>query len=335
MTTPTTFTTPITLQQWESYLPTAFDNELTILNKVNKMIKVLTDIITYLNNGGTIPDGYGNGDVTALTDQVNDLLDRLTKQETMWKQVNGSPSAAAGESVYMPNDSNLFGYMADGQTKPNGDNWLNIGTVEQNSIILLGDFFNFFNGVGQPLWIEANTYVSMRGQNSPSYQKLDANGNTVDPGRTIKHQGNSSYHFIGFANGDQTLPVNTYSTLNTITTVNLQFPPSSWDGTGYLIPRNGVYAFDVKVKIDQAVTRAGSIRFALYIVHSDNSTTQSDIVDVDYNGSYATPFKGTSFQYALSLGDRVYIQVKPLTDALTIGNGSQIHIYGLGDTIQS
>lgn len=149
------------------------------------------------------------------------------------------------------------------------------------------------------------------------------------------HQGNSSNHLVAFASGTQSLPVSVYTTINNLTTINSQFPVSSWDNTGYLIPRTGIYEINPKIKISQAVAGAGSIRFALYIVHDDNSTTQSDIEDVDYNGTYATPFKGVSFQYKLSEGDRVYIQVKPLTETLTIAEGSQLHIYGLGDAITS
>jgi hypothetical protein len=337
LTVSTTITTPMTLKQFEEYLPNAFDESLSLLQKVNKIIKVLNDVTSLLSDGvdqavldqlnawladGTLASVIGGG--------ISDLDGRLDKQESMWTQVNGSPSAKAGESVYIPNDANVFGYMATGTSKANGDTWVNLVTAEQNNIILVGD-----SGSEQPLWLEAGTYHSLRAPLSPSFQKLDSNGNPIEDGRTILHQGIASNHFIGFASGSQSLPINVYTTLNNITTVNSQFPPSSWDNTGYLIPRTGVYEFNPKIKISQAVAGAGSIRFALYIVHSDNSTTLSDIEDVDYNGTYGTPFKGVSFQYKMSAGDRAYIQVRPLTETLTIAEGSQIHIYGLGDTITS
>lgn len=226
------------------------------------------------------------------------------------------------DSLYIGNDNNIFGYKADGS-------YSNLATMEQNDIAKYGDFDI------PTVWLMAQNYISLRAQNTPSFQLQDADGKPVGPGRTFFHQGNNCYHFIGFANSEQTLTKNVYQRATLFNSINGQFPPVSWGNNEYTIPRSGVYLFSPRIKITQPVTMDGVLRVRVSIVRaSDGATDTSDMADIYYSTAYDTPFLTTNFQYRLSKDDRVSIELRPYNENLTIGTGSSLNIYGLGDVIQ-
>jgi hypothetical protein len=72
---------PLLIQQYERYLPTAFDENLTILQKINKIIKRLgelelisSDLITQWNTvmEGVLNDGLNESVVTRLNEMLAD-----------------------------------------------------------------------------------------------------------------------------------------------------------------------------------------------------------------------------------------------------------------------
>jgi hypothetical protein len=237
------------------------------------------------------------------------------------------PTTNVNSSLYVANDDNLFGKTSTG-------GHINIGTVQQNDILQYGDINATI------MWLLANNYISLRSPNSPSYQKIDGSGNTVGAGRTIFHQGNSCNHAVVFSTGTDYLTKNSYNTLfnlPTTTDINGQFPVNSFDAnTGlYTIPRAGMYDFDISLKIDTAPPKKGYVRFALYILKQDGTSVTSDMEDQFYDPTaYGTPFISGQFMYRLSAGDKVAVKIKPLTDDLTVSNGTKLYLYGLGDTIQ-
>lgn len=80
---------PLIIQQYERYLPTAFDESLTILEKVNKVIQTLeqmgkltNDVVTQWN---TVMEWVLND---GITEDVNTRLDEMTADGTMDQIIN-------------------------------------------------------------------------------------------------------------------------------------------------------------------------------------------------------------------------------------------------------
>jgi len=255
---------------------------------------------------------------------ITDLYGGINLED--WLRVKPIGSNALGfiDSAYLPNDCNLFGYRSDGVS------FSNLITMEQNNIVKVGDYDAL-------LWLVSNSYVSLRSPSNPSYQQIDAEGNPIGPGRTILHQGNTGGHLVVFSDGDHVLSQNIYSELHTLTVVNGQYPANSYNNFYYTIPRAGMYLFNVILKVKNAPTSVGAIRFGVEIIKaSDQSTNQSDMQDVFYDPSaYGTPFISSTFMYRLSTGDQVKPIVKPLKEDVTITNGTKFYLYQLGDTIQA
>lgn len=224
-------------------------------------------------------------------------------------------------SVYIPNDHNLFGKT------PEGD-YYNLITPQDNGILDIGDM------KVPVMWLQTKGYHSLRAPLSPSYQKVDELGNPIGAGRTIKHQENSSGHLVVFSVGEHVLETGIYSELHTLTNVNGQFPPDSYSNFYYKIPRAGIYHFNPIIKLLNAPQSDGYLRFGIRFIRN-GQTTVSDMDDVYYNPSgYGTPFISSSFQYRFSKDDLVQVVVRPLKEQLTIGAGTKLYMYQLGDTIQ-
>lgn len=307
---------------YKSYLPTAFDDSLTMLEKFNKLILIVEAMIPYFPDlDATFVDGIRN-DLADMQTSVNDALARLAEQEKLWTSVNGSASAKAGESVYLKNDTNLFGYLSDGT-------FGNLATMEQNNIAKIGDF-NI-----PTLWLAAMNYISLRAQNNPSFQLIDAEGNPVDDGRTLYHQGNNSYHLWAFASGSATLTKDVANPITNLTNINKVFPANAYVNGGYTIPRNGMYSHSVTVKLGTAPLAKGVIRVGIQKV-ADGVTSISEYADLHYDPtSYATPFLTVSFNAYYSKDDVITLTLEPQNENITIEEGTKLGLYILGDTIQA
>lgn len=277
--------------------------------------------ITYLQN---VKDSSGKTLIQYLADKVNNGEFNSLKDLVRFNPV-GADALETKSSIYVPNDDNIFGRKVSGEHT-------NIASVQQNDIMQFGDLKT------DVMWFMAKNYFSFRSTGNPTYQQLDANGNNVGSGRTIMHQGNSTFHFIGFAVGSQVLTKSVYNDLRIIANVNGVFPQGAYNTSlnEYTIPRAGAYMFQVSAKATSQLqgvgsNNAGSIRVSL-VVNGD----RKDIDDMQYNGvPNKTPFLTTSFMYRLSAGDKVSIQLNPFNEDITIGAGSKFNIYNLGDTIQA
>lgn len=320
---------PLLVQEYERYLPTAFDDGMTMLQKMNRIIEHINSLESVnqamLDNWNALVEWAQTGYIAdTIVATLNGWLSngQLTNIAlSRWYPV-GDNALRAQDSVYLNNDANLFGYdNAGGHT--------NIGTVQQNNLLQFGDMN------AKTTWFVTDNYHSLRAPNSPSYQKVDSLGNAVGAGRTIKHQENSSYHLRVFANGDHALTKNIYTDLHTLTDVQDIFPPASYNNFAYIIPREGMYHFNLQMKIKTAPLNKGAIRVAISKL-SAGVTTVTDMGDIFYDpAQYATPFLNMSFDWKFKKDDQVTIKVNPLTENLVIENGTRLQIYVLGDTIQA
>lgn len=122
MTTITTFNqlAPIIIQQYQDYLPNAFDDNLTLLQKVNKIIQSLSSTNDTVNNlidqwNNEIVN-YVNGD--GFTTDVNNKLDSMASDGTLASLLNNEALGQIGDIhadvKYPPN--NLTPCKGDGNT---------------------------------------------------------------------------------------------------------------------------------------------------------------------------------------------------------------------------
>ncbi|AUO79637.1 hypothetical protein BSP10_234 [Bacillus phage BSP10] len=157
--------------------------------------------------------------------------------------------------------------------------------------------------------------------------------------RETYHQGNFCNHAI-FSSSEAvapaTLPKDTYTDLTAVLdTVDSAFPAVSASAAAYTVPREGVYSFNVTVKVTTAVTAtAGYIRFGLKQSRGE-TVTDLDIQDVHYSNAFGTPLLSATFIYKCAAGDVITPVIKPLTEDITVGTGSKCSIYFLGDSIQA
>lgn len=157
--------------------------------------------------------------------------------------------------------------------------------------------------------------------------------------REAFHQGNFCNHTI-LASSEAVTPVtltkDAYTELTgVLDTVTSAFPAGSVSGATYTVPREGVYSFNITVKVTTAVTAtAGYVRFGLKQQRGE-TTTDIDIQDTHYSNAFGTPFLSATFIYKCNAGDVITPEVKPLTEDITVGAGSKCNIYFLGDSIQS
>lgn len=105
MTTPPTFTAPnplsmIDIEKYQNYLPSAFDDSLSMLQKVNKVIDTMNtvvtstnDVITQWNTAMTYVTGDG------LTTDVNTKIDGLVTDGTMASLINNDVFNGLNASV--------------------------------------------------------------------------------------------------------------------------------------------------------------------------------------------------------------------------------------------
>jgi hypothetical protein len=308
--------TPIEPHLYKRYLPTAFDDSLTLLEKVNRILQFLEVV------GWNLSDG--------LSQEVLDQLEKWRLDGTLENIMNdffryekiGDESLELLGSLYLKNDKNLFGRKSDGTHA-------NLATMQDNNIAQYGDY------AVPVMWFIAMDYFSFRSKGNPTYQQIDDNGNAIGSGRTILHQGNACNHAVVFSSGTQTLFKGVDNNINILNNVNGVFPTGNFVNGVYTIPRAGMYFYDVAVKLGVTPPRQGYIRFVAQITKPDGSVITSNMEDVLYDpASYGTPFVSASFMYRHSNDDKVRILVHPLTDDVTIESGTKLYLYGLGDTIQ-
>jgi hypothetical protein len=324
--------TPLLIQEYERYLPTAFNEELTILQKVNKIIQflnksadqnqVLIDqwnaLVTWIQTG-------------IISDQIQDKLNGWLADGTLesltlgrFKPV-GDTSLETDGSFYIPNDFNIFGRKSDNVS------FSNLITMEQNNLVKVGDYDT------DAMWLMSGVYQSFRAPLSPAYQQIDSQGNAVGTSKTMKHQGNSSNHLFVFGVGNHTCMMGEWIELHTLTNVGGQFPPNSYNNFAYTIPRDGMYDFTVTLKLsDQTpVTTKGAIRIAVSLLRGGVATI-GEMATVHYDPTTdLSPFLSASFKYKYNLGDQITIKIKPINENITLEEGTRLHLYGLGDTIQA
>ena len=107
----------ISLQQYERYLPSAFDEELTLLQKLNKVIKYLDDIGVLLNGIGTqwnqIVDWVmGAGLEDAVNAKLTEWLNDGTLQTIIDAVLNGLVDDLQAQIDELKNAENVFDYTA-------------------------------------------------------------------------------------------------------------------------------------------------------------------------------------------------------------------------------
>ncbi|AGY47360.1 minor capsid protein [Bacillus phage Grass] len=157
--------------------------------------------------------------------------------------------------------------------------------------------------------------------------------------RETYHQGNFCNHAI-FSGSETVTPAtlakDAYTDLTAVLdTVDSAFPAGSASAAAYTVPREGVYSFNVTVKVTTAVTAtAGYIRFGLKQSRGE-TVTDLDIQDVHYSNAFGTPLLSATFIYKCAAGDVITPVIKPLTEDITVGTGSKCSIYFLGDSIQA
>ena len=313
-------------------VPAIFDDSMSYLeilyklaNNVNHITEHWNEFVDYavkegfidkLNEwleDGTFSDLINNQVYGDILEQIEDLRSRFTSI--------GDAVETLG-SLYVPNDHNLFGRKKDGS-------YMNIGTVQQNDILQYGD------EATRTMWLVAMGYHSLRSPSSPSYQKIDEDGDPVGPGRTILHQGNTGGHLVVFSVGEHPLKKNEYIEMHTLTNVNGCYPPDSYNNFYYKVPRAGMYFFNPIVKLRDEPPARGYLRFGLRIMRANGTVTNSDMADVLYDPDvYGTPFISSSFGYRLSTGDQVQVIVKPINHEIVLDEGTKLYLYQLGDTIQ-
>ncbi|AXH71141.1 hypothetical protein BSP38_099 [Bacillus phage BSP38] len=155
--------------------------------------------------------------------------------------------------------------------------------------------------------------------------------------REAFHQGNFCNHAM-FSSSETvtsaTLVKDTYTDLTAVLdTVVSSFPAGKATGASYTIPREGVYSFNITLKVTTAVTAAaGYIRFGLKQSRGE-TVTDIDLQDVHYSNAFGTPFLSANFIYKCNVGDVITPEIKPLTEDVTIGAGTKCNIYFLGDSI--
>ena len=234
----------------------------------------------------------------------------------------GANSLATKGPLYIKNDDSLFGYMSDGS-------FSNLATIEQNDIAKLGDTY-------ANTWLVGKEYVSIKSPTVSVVEQFNADGSNKSEARTVYHQGNFCNHaMFSSTTGTLVLPVNVYTKLTVMDSIISSFPQGKAAGVSYTIPREGVYTFNITIKVSTDLTSAsGYVRFAL---NRDRGGTVSDIdlQDVQYSNSYGTPFLSANFIYKCDAGDILTPEVKPLTEDVTIGEGTKCNIYFLGDSITS
>jgi hypothetical protein len=319
---------PLIVQQYERYLPTAFDESMTLLQKMNMIIKQLETIggnnNTMIENWNDLIEWVETGSISeSVTTKLNEwLADGTLNSLTLGRFLPvGENAIKTIDSLYVPNDANIFGYKNDGT-------YVNIGTVQDNNIVQYGDYN------ADIMWLEAFNYHSIRAQNSPSFQKIDANKLPIEAGRTIKHQGNSSYHLRVVGVGEHILTKDSPTDLHTLTNVLHVFPPTAYNNFAYIIPREGMYGFNLQLKIKNIPLAKGVIRVSVSIL-SEGVSSIVEFADLAYDpATYGTPFLNTKFDWKFKKDDQVTVKVEALTENVTIGEGTRLQIYVLGDTIQ-
>lgn len=401
---------PILTQLYERYLPTAFDDSLTMLEKINKVIQYLNEIgeltndvveqwnevmewamndglteavndkIDSLLQSGAFDKIFDTGILTTIQTQVDKNTNNITDLQTQVKALDDSTanlstlqdevdknksdisnlssnvstnttniqtnttditniknitksfthvasqttpdtsvSVATNDSLYIPNDANIFGYKADGTH-------LNIGTVQQNDIVQYGDP-NVDN-----LWVESGGYLSIRSAYNPSYQKISSDnlGTPIESGRTLFHVGNMCNHALSsVSSGTQLMTQNTFNYIN-IADINGQFPIGNFNGTDYTIPRSGLYLFDFTVRPSSLANQFSVCRIG-HTIDRTGTPTNYNMKDILMSSAYGTGFYGNTYMKEFAAGDVISPFIYPLTEDIIIQAGTKVNIYFLGD----
>ena len=253
-----------------------------------------------------------------MQETIQKISDNAKKIDDLLRFVGLGESAIIYDgSVYVKNDNNIFGYDNEG-------NKVNLATVQQNNLIMLGDWTG-------PMWIAAKDYVTVKAPAMSLVEEINPNGTNITPARTILHQGNSCFHALMQTDGSttQSISKNEWGTINILANSLSQFPVNSVSDQTYTIPRNGLYSFVITAKISSALTVERSyLRFGI-----QRNGSYVDLSDMLMSSSYGTPFISLNYMYEFNKGDKISPAIKPLNEDITIGAGSKFFIYFQGDTI--
>lgn len=123
---------PLIIQKYERYLPTAFDDSMTMLQKVNKVINQLNEI-GEISNGvveqwNNVTEWVMNG---AISEDVNKRLDELV--------VDGTLADIINVSIFEDLNTDLTNTKSDVASHSE-----KISTLEQNNVVKKQDTFGTF-----------------------------------------------------------------------------------------------------------------------------------------------------------------------------------------------
>jgi exopolysaccharide biosynthesis protein len=138
---------PVFIQQYEHYLPTAFDENMTLLQKVNKVIKSLQDIYSVSNDlivkwNEVMTWVLGEG----LNDSISTRLDAMIQDGTFANIIDQQllaekPNLYVSKTTPSKNTTNTFWLKDDGEknvqvSQGTGTDWVNLYPITKSKNVV-------------------------------------------------------------------------------------------------------------------------------------------------------------------------------------------------------